>query len=206
MEKNKSMKIVAIVALVLSVIGLTVAFAAMSTTLTINGTATMDPESWDIHFANLSEANVTLGGEVVTPPTLTATHIGDYDVKLTKPGSSVSYTFDVVNDGSLNAYLDSFTKGTPVFEGVSLDKATADASIVENNFVYTLAYTNDTTIEQTGTIKTAGTEVAQNDQLLAGQTVNLTLTVAYKSTATEIPSDDVNITGLDASLIYAQLD
>ena len=50
MEKERRIKILSIVALLIAVAGLTIAFAAMSKTLTINGTATMDTAVWDIHF------------------------------------------------------------------------------------------------------------------------------------------------------------
>src|SRR5574344_1439624 len=206
MEKNRSIKIIAIIALCLSVVGLSVAFAAMNSSLTINGTAKVVPETLDVHFNNLGTVQKTLGGDVTTEPTLTATHIGNYAVTLVKPGSSVVYTFDVVNDGTLNTYLDTFTKPAPTFTGTSETKAAEDAGIVQNNLVYTLGYTTTTTTAQTGTVKTAGDAVAEDDQLLAGQTVGLTLTVAYKSDATTLPSDDVNITGLDITMIYAQLD
>ena len=52
MEKNRSTKIIAIAALFIAVIGLSIGFAAFSSTLTINSSATVTPEQsqWKVGF------------------------------------------------------------------------------------------------------------------------------------------------------------
>ena len=52
MEKERKIKVLSVAALLVAVLGLTVAFAALSQTLTINGSATVNTASWDIHFKN----------------------------------------------------------------------------------------------------------------------------------------------------------
>ena len=102
MEKERKIKVLSIAALLVAVLGLTVAFAALSQTLTINGSATVNTASWDIHFKNLSTPTLTGNAAVTTAPTLDTkgTTIGNYALKLTKPGDSVTYTFDVENSGT----------------------------------------------------------------------------------------------------------
>ena len=135
-----------VLALVLSVVGISIGFAAMSTDLTINGSAEVVPASWDIKFKDLSSPTITGDAEVTTAPTITSdTHIGNYAVKLTKPGDSVTYTFKVANDGTIDALLTNFIKATPTFTGTGATAA-ADATIVQNNFVYTITYSDDTAI------------------------------------------------------------
>lgn len=191
MDKNRQLKVIAIVALCIAVIGLSVAYAAMSTSLKINGTATMNTASWSIKFANLSEVAKTGTANVVTAPTLSDTHIGDYNVELTKPGDSITYTFDVMNTGTLDAIMSTFTKAAkPTCTGVSTTNATADATIVCNNLSYTLTYT------------ASNEAVKANDTLAAGETKNLTLKLSYDGN--ELPSDDVNVSGLDITMIYEQ--
>ena len=56
MEKQRKIKVMSVVALIVAVLGLTVAFAALSQTLTINGTANVDAASWDIHFETISSS------------------------------------------------------------------------------------------------------------------------------------------------------
>ena len=54
--KDRSFKIVAVVALVMALSGLVVAYAAYSTTLKVSGTVTAksSKQSWDVQFKNLS--------------------------------------------------------------------------------------------------------------------------------------------------------
>lgn len=106
MEKERKIKVLSLVALVVAVIGLTVAFAALSQTLTINGTANVDAASWDVHFENLT-SNVVGDAKITKMPTLSNnnTYIGDFEVTLTKPGDSVEFCYDTVNDGTIDAVI-----------------------------------------------------------------------------------------------------
>lgn len=179
-------------ALVLSVAGISIGFAAMSTDLTINGSAEVVPASWDIKFKDLSSPTITGDAEVTTTPTITSdTHIGNYAVKLTKPGDSVTYTFKVANDGTIDAKLTDFIKATPTFTGTGAT-ASADATIVQNNFVYTVTYSDDTAITK------------NTDELDAESYKTVKLVVGYKADATELPTNTVTISGLDVTFTYGQ--
>ena len=129
MEKERKIKVLSVAALLVAVLGLTVAFAALSQTLTINGSATVNTASWDIHFKNLSTPTLTGGAAVTTAPAIDTkgTTIGDYALKLTKPGDSVTYTFDVENKGTINAKISELVKAAkPTCTGTG-SAATADA-------------------------------------------------------------------------------
>ena len=54
MEKKRGTAIVIIIALLVAIVSLGVAFAAFSTTLNINGTATVQSSKWDIYFMTAS--------------------------------------------------------------------------------------------------------------------------------------------------------
>ena len=189
MKKEKISKMIATTALVLAMFALSIAFAAMSTTLNIHGTAKVQPASWQIRFANLNEPTITGGASVLTAPTLTDTLIGTFSVRLTGPGDAITYTFDIVNAGTINAVLGTLTDATPTCTGTGAN-AVADANIVCNNLNYTLVYTD------------TGISVAEGDTLNAGQIRNVTLRIAFLGT--ELPENTVNITGLNKSLIYIQ--
>ena len=194
MEKQRKVKTLSIVALIVAVLGLTVAFASLSQTLTINGTAKVETATWDIKFANLSAATKTGAAEVTTEPTLQddSTALKTFAIKLTKPGDSVTYTFDVKNSGTIDAIITGIVPETikPVCTGVSATNAEADAKIICDGLTYSLTYTDD------------GKAVAKNDTLAAGETKNLTLKLAFESDS--LPTDDVNISGLDIALTYGQ--
>lgn len=105
MEKTRKVKIISLIVLVVMVLGLTVAFAALSQTLTINGSAAVNTASWDIHFENLTLSEKTGTAEVSGTPQLTGTSISGIDVSLNKPGDKIVYEFDLVNNGSIEAKL-----------------------------------------------------------------------------------------------------
>jgi len=191
MERKRTEKVIAVVALVIAIIGLSIGFAAMSTTLQIQGTAQMNPATWEIRFENLSAPVITGDATVTTAPVLSDTTIQTFAVTLTKPGDSVTYTFDVTNAGSINALLGTFTKAAnPTCTGTGA-AATADAAIVCGNLIYTLTYTG-------------GAAVGANDTLLAGQTRNMTLRIEYSATATQLPQALVNISNMGITLLYVQ--
>lgn len=195
MKKSKNQKKMVVTLLVATLLSLSVAFAALSTTLRINGSGLVDPDKWSVHFANLGEATVTGTASVTSGATLTDdTSITGFDVVLRAPGDSVTYTFDVVNDGYVDAKLTSVVKATPVCTGTATDdaKKTEDATLVSDNLVYTLVYTD------------TNEAVAENDTLNAKETKNLTLKVSYNSEVSELPSSDVEISGLDIDLVYGQ--
>ena len=127
MEKNRSSKVVAIVALFIAVIGLSVGFAAFSNILKIKSSATVQPSGQDfvVGFVQnttdtalptgdvvLKADAITVVGENVTydlEPKLNGTTVSNLHVNFTKPGESVSYKFAVANFGKYDAYLTKVT-------------------------------------------------------------------------------------------------
>ena len=105
MEKTRKVKIISLIVLVVMILCLTVAFAALSQTLTINGSAAVNTASWDIHFENLTLSEKTGTAEVSGTPQLTGTAISGINVSLNKPGDKIVYEFDLVNNGSIGAKL-----------------------------------------------------------------------------------------------------
>lgn len=195
MEKQRSTKVIALIAMLVAIVGVSIGFAAMSTQLNIAGTAEMNPATWSIKFENLSAASVTGAATEVTAPTIngTSTTIGTYAVNLTKPGDSVKYIFDIKNAGTMNAILSSFTKSaTPTCVGTGAN-AIADAALVCANLVYSLKYT-----------VAPGDPITQNDTLTAGQARQAELLISYPSSVTVLPDAKVTITGLGITLVYTQ--
>ena len=91
----------------ISVFTLTVVYAALSTTLNISGNAEVSSASWDIHLNN-----VQLNSQSATTvaPTITNSTTATFSTTLTKPGDFYEFTIDVVNNGSIDAMIDSVTK------------------------------------------------------------------------------------------------
>ena len=194
MGNNKTKYITLGIALVAFLLCGTIVFASFTQQLDIQGKATVKKSSWSIKFANLQPVVKTGTATEVTEPTINTndTKISEYDVTLTTPGDSVSYSFDVVNAGTFNAKISSITIPTPSCEGNGTNAAT-DATNVCDNLTYTLTYAD-------------GSPIRVDDTLDAGETKSLKLTLLYSSnvSAEQLPTDDVAVSNLAISIIYSQ--
>mgnify|MGYP004505618499 FL=1 len=103
-NKQKNIKIMAFIALIVSVLSLAIAYTAMSKTAKINKNSNIMDARWNVHFDNL-ESKTYGDAQIIKYPALKndKTYIGDFSISLTKPGDSVLFTYDVVNSGSLRA-------------------------------------------------------------------------------------------------------
>lgn len=114
MEKERSSKIIAIIALVFGVAGLSLGFAAFSNTLNISSEAEVnpDPSTFKVNFS--TEATTTVA-ETVSPTgngedaTISGTTISGLKANFTAPGETVTYSFYARNDGEYIAYLKGIT-------------------------------------------------------------------------------------------------
>lgn len=184
-----------------------VAVAAFTQDLKIQGTATVKGTSWDIHFENLKDAQIVSSlntAKEITKPTIDATNtiIGSYDVELKSDNDAITYTFDVKNDGDINAKITGITMGN----GSSLTCQSTGGTAAEQtnrnnktcaNLNYTLTYAD-------------GSAVALGDKLPAGTPKTMKLTLEYKAKgangtgAEYYPDDDVKVTDLGVTITYGQ--
>lgn len=179
-----------------------IAYARLTTSLNIRNSAGIKSASWSVYFSSLAVSKT--GNAVINnnPSIDKLVAINDFSMTLTGPGDSVILTFDVVNDGTLDAKISNFSLGNIEITAVGSDNDVNDVNTVRENLTYKLTYTNDTTIEQTGEVINAGDEVSINQKLLSGQKVNLTLTLSYDGV--NLPRDKVNINISDTEVFYSQ--
>lgn len=121
MDRDRSTKVIAIVALCVAVFGLSVGFAAFSNDLTIKSEATVKPNAsdFDVNFSSsdtsetdgtvtaTSTAGVTAQDATInnaTAPTISGIKVG-----FTEPGQSAKYSFFAHNAGKYNAFLNNVT-------------------------------------------------------------------------------------------------
>ena len=93
MEKERRIKTLAIVVLVIAVLGLTVVFAAMSKNLNINGIAGTDIASWDVHFANLSSVSLTNKAVETNTPNISSDGLSIENINVSLKEPSVIYPY-----------------------------------------------------------------------------------------------------------------
>ena len=198
-EKTKN---VLMALLIVGIVSMTIAYAALTQRLNINSNAKVLSKSttWNVHFTNLSAPSTTGYAQVKSGEGLvldsSSTTLSGLTATLSAPGDSVSYTFDIINEGTINAKINTngvhlASVANATCSGTAATE-TADCALVKNNLTYTLTYTNPS-----GTI-TAG------DTLAAGATRHCILTITYNSSATDVPANDVTISGLDSYIDYIQ--
>lgn len=160
----------------------TVGYAALQTTLNINGTSEIKSNNWDVHFENI---NVVQGSvkPVADASIINATTIS-FDAPLLKVGDFYMFDVDVVNEGTIDAMIGSISK-TPVL--------TAEQS---RYLTYEVSYKN-----------ASGTDINEKDALHAGDRKTLTVFIKYRDDvlATELPNDDLRL-DLNFSIKYVQAD
>lgn len=182
--ENKTVKTLAIAALVVAIGGLTMGYAALTQTLEINSSATVQSAAttWDIHFEK-PDAGAATGHAVKGTIALDTTDVTVSGVVLKTNGDSVTYTFDVKNAGQVNAKLTTLTP-----------KPATATGLKENGYSYTLVYAD------------TKAPVAVNDTLDAGVTkkMQLTITLTVGDTNSDLPATNVDITGLGYTLVYTQ--
>ena len=146
---NNRKKNILLGVLVVGVIGMTVAFAALTTRLNISGTANVASANWNIHFQNWAldtSSTVTVGGNTqqntavypqVNQLTMSAspniTKVEGINVTLYQPNDYVKYTFQIKNDGTIDGELTNFQRnitctGNNCEEVVDYTVACTDAS------------------------------------------------------------------------------
>ena len=111
-KSKKSRSHNGIIALVILLLGISIGYAALTTTLVINGESTIKKVVWNVHFANTrtesgSVSIDTVNGEKAAYiPNADETRV-EYKVSLKQPGDFYEFTVDVVNDGTLDAKISS---------------------------------------------------------------------------------------------------
>lgn len=101
-QESKKFLMIVLGVLLLSVFGLSIAYAILNVTLNISGSAKVTSADWDISIENVSI--VTEGSaSVLKQPVIDGTEIKDFNVSLTKPGDAIFITFYVTNNGSIDA-------------------------------------------------------------------------------------------------------
>ena len=195
MYKRNNMKIMIGAFIGLGTIMLvTLIYATFTGQLNINGSAVGRESKWDIHFENVSSITTSGTSKVLNShqPVINSnnpTQIQDYEVSLTSPSDSISFTFDVVNDGNYNAKITSVNVGTP--ECTSTD--TVSATNMCNNLTYSITYAS-------------GTIIQTNDLVYAKDKVTMKVTLTFNdiSDASLLPTVGVSISNLGITINIEQ--
>lgn len=185
-KEDRSSLFMACGALLVSVITLTIAYAVLSTTLTIKGSAKINSATWNI---NITAGNdfTTYGSAKFGYPTIESTTISGMKVDFYQPGDGVRFPFTVRNDGSLDGKLKEVKKGTISCSSTN----NYNAQKVCENITYTIKYED-------------GSEILEGDVIKSGGVQFFVLEIMYNKKTDFITSTEVSIDGIDVVLLYEQ--
>lgn len=226
MEKDRRARIIAIAALLVGIVGLSLGFAAFSNTLTIKSSAEVTPDDsvFNVDFSSSSssvEANpitATLTPSGVTGFTATNATINNSSdpviqnlhATFTEPGQKATYTFYTRNAGELKAYLKNVNFANVTGESatkvctaktVSAPKTAANQSLVDSacesiSLKLTLGSENFTATTARSSFATA----TAHDLVKAGSET-VTVEIEYASNGAQADGD-FDVSFGDISLLY----
>ena len=164
--------------ILISVLSLTIVYAALSVTLNITGSTEVTASNWNIHLANPEVKSGSVNSNV---PTISGNNLS-FSVNLATPGDYYEFTVDVVNGGSIDAMIDSVVK-TP-------ELTSEQAKYIK----YEITYENGESINTNQTIK-------------SGTSTPIKVRVEYRKdiSASDLPSTATELS-LKLTLIYVQSD
>lgn len=187
MEENKQefkdkkvKKYIGIIALVVVLMGITIGFALLSTTLSINGVSRVEASEWNVHFDNLVPNNNSVTPDVAAYITDDDLNI-NYTVTLDKPGDFYEFTVDVVNEGTIDAKLNAL----PSISGISAEQ--------EEYVNCTITHTD-------------GSEILVGESINVGGSENFTVRLEFDDSITDdsqLPKTDQTLQ-IDIEMIYGQ--
>ena len=192
---NRNTKTLIIIGLCVAILGLTVGYAALSSVLNITGTAKTGTlaTNWNIKFKNASceKTGYAIAGNITTE----GTSLTLSDSVLVSPSDEVICTFDVVNEGTIDAEVTSVTvpninNFTYVGSGTNKEN---DESIVQNGIISEMKYNNETK-----------DEIQIGDSLNVGESKSVYIKISYKEEMMSLPENDVAINDIYAEIIYGQ--
>lgn len=180
--------------LAVGLVGISVAYASLSSNLKISGTAKVATATWNIKFDNMSAGVAT--GYAALPSsgkfgiqTGSTTVSGDLGT-LKAPGDTITYKFKVKNNGSINAKVNSVS--TPTLTCVS--SSTGSATTASTNFCKGLAYTVQ---YSDGSAISAG-------QALAANGGSKDITVKLVNNNNSLATEDIKVTASAMTINYIQ--
>lgn len=178
--------------LAICLIGITIAYATLSQNLDISGVATVKKGEWNIHFTKLltpkSEGDATAGKAVLNGDSTVITISNGI---LSAPGDKITYEFDVINEGDIDAEVE---LTSTQMENCRAENGT-DVTSFCNKIEFELFY------------KDTKTPVAKGDKLLGKEekTLNLVITYDKNRDLTSLPTSPIILSDITSIINYTMI-
>ncbi len=177
--KDRKVLYLVLSAILICIFTLTIAYSALNAILIINGNAEIASSNWNIYLANPKVSN---GSSTMDVPEIKNSSTLEFNIMLDVPGDFYEFTFDVVNDGDIDAIIENIIK-TPELDDTQ-----------KKYLNYTVSYQNGESIEK--------------KQLLASKTkMPIIVRVEYRKdlSASDLPTEQIELE-LALTLEYIQSD
>jgi len=189
-EKTRN---IILIVLAVCLIGITVAYATLSQNLNISGVAKVGKTSWNIHFTKVltpKAEGYAEGGKATLNSDSTVLTVSEGILKV--PGDTITYVFDVINEGDLDAEVETVLT---TIDSCKASDDTTDVTMYCDKIKYDLVY-QDT--------KEA---VKKNDQLLKGEskTLNLIITYDKNKELTSLPNTEIVLDNITSTINYTMI-
>ena len=212
MGNDNKVKNIILVVLVIGLVGMTIAYAALTQTLYIRDNEVTITTDWNVHFANTAGhtnavASSTGGGATTAivnqQPTLTSTVISGLRATFRKPGDKVVYQFDIVNEGGIDAKLSTATYSTPTCTSSDANVSSSDLATFCQKINYSIVYTGTNTAPATNDDLLVYDE---DDSSTYSNVRHCTLTVELdpNTEITDFPGGDITVSNIEATFVYVQ--
>ena len=190
---NDKFKNAILIILAVCLIGITVAYATLSQNLDISGVAKVGKTSWNIHFTKVltpKAEGYAEGGKATLNSDSTVLTVSEGILKV--PGDTITYVFDVINEGDLDAEVETVLT---TIDSCKASDNTTDVTMYCDKIKYDLVY-QDT--------KEA---VKKNDQLLKGEskTLNLIITYDKNKELTSLPNTEIVLDNITSTINYTMI-
>ena len=190
---NDKFKNAILIVLAICLIGITVAYATLSQNLDISGVARVGKTSWNIHFTKVltpKAEGYAEGGKATLNSDSTVLTVSEGILKV--PGDTITYVFDVINEGDLDAEVETVLT---TIDSCKASDNTTDVTMYCDKIKYDLVY-QDTK-----------EEVKKKDQLLKGEskTLNLIITYDKNKELTSLPNTEIVLDNITSTINYTMI-
>ena len=168
-----------LIIMAISILSLTVVYAVLSVTLNITGSTEIAASNQDIHLEN---PIVRTGSVSANAPSISGNNNLSFTANLKTPGDYYEFTVDVVNDGTVDAMIDSIVK-------------TPELTEEQSKYIkYEATYQN-------------GNSISTKQTLKKGTRTPIIIRVEFRKdlTAADLPKTTTNL-NLKLTLVYVQSD
>ena len=215
---NRSLLFLILMGVIVTIVAMSVVYAALSTKLLISGSAEVQSSSWELEVKKMDftewygdeyqnicvmgnlicNENIVLqgNGKVIDNPVISGTSITNFKASVMIPGDSVGLAYKITNTGSIPMKLSRVINSD--YQITSLNNSTNDVTWANDNINIDVDLQHFDDYD--------GVTFAINDVLCPGKSLFLVQTVEIPSSVTTIPSGAIEISNIGVSYEFLQTD